>query len=443
MAGLIAAWARLRRWAWTLFRFALMQTLAQVASVMTGILIVRILAKQDYAFYTIANTWLGALLIMSNGGITDAATAIGGRVWDDRFRLGQVVRAAMRIRRSLGLMMVAPIIGILVGTLARAGASTATIVGLTLLVTLAGLCQISNGVLLVVPRLKGKIRQLQWIDLGAAALRLALTAGAALAYLDALAALFVSLVINVAQYLTLSRWTGSLIDRQAPVDHSVLWEIRRNVARQWPSQVYYVFQSQIGVVLLSLFGTTGGVADLGALNRIGIVFLIVGALMQSIVLPRYARCQDIRELRSFYVEIVVGFSILALIPVGMALLAPRPILWVLGPRYEHLSLELFLVTAQVALAAVAGIAWNLNTIRAWVEPWWLAIPANLTTQLVSMWLIGVSTVWQVQIIAILTTVVALLIQVGFTLVHTRGFTRIGDRRRAFAGDGATDGTPYG
>lgn len=432
MALVMPALRRLRRWAVILGQFMLVQSVAQAATIATGILIVRMLGKQEYAYYTIGNSWLSALVTLSDSGIGDATTAIGGRVWQDPIRLGQVVRTAMRTRRWLCAAAIVPIVAVVVWTLVKTGADHVTILAVALLVGVAGVVQIAVRILVIVPRLKGEIRRLQYVDLAGAFLRLGLTAGAAMAFLTASSAMAAALVALLAQYLLLKRWTASLIDARAPVDDDVRRELRRIVVRQWPNEIHGVFQGQISVVLLSFFGTVSGVADLGALNRIGVVFIVLGSVMQSIVLPRYARCQDPQHLRTLYVEILVGFSVLAAGPIAVAFLAPRPILWLLGPQYAGLPVELVLVAATAALSSIAGVSWTLNTVRGWIKPWWINIPTGILAQLILMPVIGVSTVRQVLLISMAGMALAIVTNVGTTLVYSRGFTRVGDRQRAFA-----------
>lgn len=426
-----------------LARFALVQSLVQAATLVTGIIIVRAVGKEDYAHYTVANGWLGALVTLSNSGVGDAATAIGGRVWQDAERLGRVVRTAMRLRRWLAATAIGPVALILVWTLRETGCDLSTILILTLLVVLAGVCQITYGIWVIVPRLKGEIRRLQRLDIFGAATRLVLTAIAAATFLDARSALLVSLIAFAAQLLMLRHWMLAGVDLKGPIDLDVRREMKAIVLRQWPNEVNGVFQGQISVVLLSFFGTVGGVADLGALTRISMVFLVLGSVMGSIVLPRYARCQDPARLRVLYIEIVVLHLLLACLPVLATIVAPDLILWVLGPRYHGLSVELVLVAVNAALMSVAGVTWGLNTVRGWIFPWWLALPIGFATQIVAMAVIGVATVRQVLGVAIVVVLVAVITNVVATLVFSRGFSRANPPSGAFVAAAPTAGKADG
>src|SRR5258708_9273201 len=69
---------RLRRWAATFIEFSLVQGAVQLVGVATGIVVVRLLSTEDYGLYTIANSVLGALVVLADSGIGTATAGIGG-----------------------------------------------------------------------------------------------------------------------------------------------------------------------------------------------------------------------------------------------------------------------------------------------------------------------------------------------------------------------------
>ena len=64
-----------------------------------GILVIRNLPKREYALYTLGTATLSMIMILADSGIGSAMTAVGGRVWRDRYRLSQLRRP----RSSYGL----------------------------------------------------------------------------------------------------------------------------------------------------------------------------------------------------------------------------------------------------------------------------------------------------------------------------------------------------
>src|SRR6476660_1791553 len=145
--------------------FALVQGVVQIIGFLSGILLVRHLDQREYAYFTIANTMQGTLNVLADIGISIGLVSIGGRVWTDRHRFGQLVNTALGLRRKLGLLAVLGVVPILYYLLSRNGAS-ATYSAIVIAAVLVGLAiQLSNGVLSVVPRLRADIGRIQAIDL--------------------------------------------------------------------------------------------------------------------------------------------------------------------------------------------------------------------------------------------------------------------------------------
>ena len=71
--------------------FAFAQAAVQVIGFLSGILLVRYLDQRDYAFFTIANTMQGTINVLADIGISIGLVSIGGRVWQDRQRFGELI----------------------------------------------------------------------------------------------------------------------------------------------------------------------------------------------------------------------------------------------------------------------------------------------------------------------------------------------------------------
>ena len=75
--------------------FALVQSAVQVIGFVSGILLIRRLDQREYAYFTITNTMQGTLNLLADIGISIGLVSIGGRVWHDRHRFGQLVNTAL------------------------------------------------------------------------------------------------------------------------------------------------------------------------------------------------------------------------------------------------------------------------------------------------------------------------------------------------------------
>ena len=65
--------------------------LVQLIGFAAGILLVRRLDQHEYALFTIANTMQGTINVLADIGISIGLVSIGGRVWQDRHRFGELV----------------------------------------------------------------------------------------------------------------------------------------------------------------------------------------------------------------------------------------------------------------------------------------------------------------------------------------------------------------
>src|SRR4029450_13967658 len=86
--------------------FASIQMLVQSSGFAAGILLVRRLDQHEYALFTIANTIQGTINVLADIGISIGLISIGGRVWEDRNRFGELVSTGLKLRRKLGVAAV-------------------------------------------------------------------------------------------------------------------------------------------------------------------------------------------------------------------------------------------------------------------------------------------------------------------------------------------------
>jgi O-antigen/teichoic acid export membrane protein len=402
---LATALERIARWAGVLANFVVYQAAAQLVAMLAGIVVVRALPKQDYAWYTIANSMIATFIILADAGVSPSVSGIGGRVWQDRAKLAQVIATALRFRAWLRNLICLPIVIALGALLYKNGAGVGALLVLVPLVLAAAGFSLDSGILVIVPRLIGDVRFLRIVELAAAAARLLILLPLALIGLSAETAILTVCIGYGLEYWLVRRSARGAIGRPREESPRVRQELYAVAAKQWPNALYYIFQGQITIWLLSIFGSSSTIADLGALNRVGVIYTALLAAVQGVVLPRYARCQEPGRLWTLYWEIWLLFLLLVASPLPVVLLAPHPILWVLGGQYMHLSWELFLATLSAATGACNGLAWMINATRLWILPPWITIPITLAAQVVCVSLIGASTVEEVLWFSIVTNLV--------------------------------------
>ena len=410
---------RLKSWAGLLTRFLSLEVLIQAIGFTAGVLLVRGLPKAEYAWFTIANTMQQTMNLLADNGISSGLTAIGGRVWNDRSRFGQLLQTAMRLRRLLALAAIIVVTPILAWMLSGSGTTpvqTALLCGAVLL----GLnFQLSIGVLIVAPRLHLEVQRIQVWNLWSAAIRLALILGAYALFLNALVALLAAAASFALQEWLLRRWVPRVADPAARPNANDRKEILSIIGREAPNAIYYCVQSQLLIWIITIFGSASSVAEIGALGRLGMIFLVAGSVMMNVVLPRFARVQEAHLLWRRYWQIIGAVSALNAVLLVLAAAFPDALLWILGPQYAHLKQELFLMVLGTVLASLLGVTYQLNFTRGWIVWPWLLIPIGVATEILLIVILDVSQVRDVLLMGIYSTIP------GFILNFWR--TRLGIR----------------
>jgi len=407
----------LRRWTPILLKFASVQVIVQVLGFVAGILVIRNLPKREYAFYTISNTMLATILVLADSGISSGLTAIGGRLWQDKFQLSRLIHTAVQLRRWMAMVAVPIVIPVLVWLLMQNGASIPKTAMLVAAVLLGCGLELITRIYSVALRLRSEIRQIQNQSLAGAFVRLAIV-GVAVAFWFNVEIAILGVVAQYAvQYWMLHRWSARELDADAPGDLAMRTEILAVVRKQAPHSIYYCLQGQITVWLISIFGNADSVADVGALSRLAVVFSVLGALSSEIVFPAFARIQDARVIRRRFFQIVlIGVGMSSLLIVVVALF-PGQVLSVLGTRYSHLHAEGILMAISSVLGVFGGLVWGLNTSRAWIVPPMKFIPFSLAVQAVLVYFLNLSTVRGVLIFSIISSIPVLVWAIWFSLIH--------------------------
>jgi O-antigen/teichoic acid export membrane protein len=397
-----------------LSRFMSVQAAVQAMGVASGILLVRSLSKPEYAYVTLAFSMQSTMSILADSGISISLSSIGGRVWQDRGRFGQLINTALRLRRYLAAIAVIAVTPILVWLLIRSGAPRLYAVVITVTVLVGLNYQLLSGVLMIVPRLHSQIKRLQTLDALAAAVRLVLLVAAYFIFLNAAVAIWATVVSVIVQYGLLNRWASEGIDKKAEVNKEDQSAMLGIVRHQAPNAVFYCVQGQLTVWLISVFGNTQSIAEIGALGRLGVMFSVIGAVMTSILLPRFSRCQEPSELRRQYWQILGGALVFGVCLVIPALIAPKAYLWILGAKYSHLSRELPLIVSGSALGSVGAVMQSLNAAKGWVKYYWLNIPCIIVLQALLIWRLDLSIIYDVLLFGVISGLPGIIFSAAIT-----------------------------
>lgn len=152
------------------------QIIIQILSLASGIAIIRLLPSQEYAFYTLANAMIGTMSHLSDGGITTGIMMQGGKVWNDKEKLGTVLYTGMNLRNKFSIVTLIIILPILGYLLIHQNASLLTTSLIILSLIPAYYANLSDALLEILPKLHQDIKPLQQNQLIVNFMRLALSA---------------------------------------------------------------------------------------------------------------------------------------------------------------------------------------------------------------------------------------------------------------------------
>jgi O-antigen/teichoic acid export membrane protein len=402
--------------------FAMVQAGVQVIGFLSGILLVRWLSQREYAYFTIANTMQGTINLLADIGISVGLVSIGGRVWHDRHRFGELINAALHVRRRLGGLAIIAVTPIMYFMLVKNGASTLYTAVLIVVVLVGLVIQLSIGVLSVVPRLRSDIGRIQIIDVTGAVVRFLLLLALLFISLNAGVAVAVATLVFVLQYAMLHHYVKGVVDLDAEENVEDRHEIVRLTKHLAANAVFYCLQGQITIFLISFFAhRVSAVAEVGALGRLAMIFTVLSNLLANVFVPAFARCQNRRKLRWLYAAILGAVAAFSLVILAVATLFPEQFLFVLGNKYAHLHHELLLMVGGAVIGALTGTFWALNASKAWISGAWLYIPLTLATQIALIPYTDFSSVTGVLMFNLLSAVPNLLLNVALSYRGFRSF----------------------
>lgn len=363
------------------------QGIVLLVNAFCGFLLVRGMSKEQYAWFTIANSLQATISVMSDSGLGSAMMAVGGRVCGDRSRFAALMSMAHGLRSKF--MLLAAVVTLPAGgwVLLKNDAPWPVILVLLVLVTITAVRSVESVVLGTVNRLHGRVRCLLEADLTVSLSRITFVA---LGMLPGLTAIFGTAATAAAQWiqtLLLRRQTRADMENPGAADPAWRPEFEGAVRSLFPLCLFNCVQGHISTWILSFFAATEQVADVGALARLGIVFTYLGLPLGQLVLPRIARTHEPRRLLRLCLMALGGILLASLVLAGLGVLFADQVLWLLGTQYAHLHVELVFFLGSLVLGTVANAAWGLCYTQNWVRHAWLQIPFAVVAQaLAACWL---------------------------------------------------------
>jgi O-antigen/teichoic acid export membrane protein len=202
-------------------------------------------------------------------------------------------------------------------------------------------------------------------------------------------------------------------------DPQVNREMLRYVVPAMPAVIFWAFQSQISLYLITVFGKTVNMAQVAALGRLAQMFTILMAFNVVVVEPYFARL-DRSALPRRYLQAVVLAGLLCFSVSVLSFCFPRPLLWLLGPNYSDLTGEVGWMVLSGSVFHFSGVIWIINRSRRWLFWSGTAMEIGLTvvSEILFIAIRGVSTTHDAILISV---VAAISVLIAHSFVSVYGF----------------------
>lgn len=374
--------------------FATLQVFAQGAQMLTAILVIRTLPKEEYAWYSMVIALQGAMVVFSSSGLSPGMMAMGGPVAKDRENLGRVIVSSLRLRWILGIT------GGLVGIpayaylLHRNGCPSSTLVVMLLIAGLMLLQTIRLEIFNFALNINARYSLPQIGNLALHVGRgLLISLYAFIAKGDPIVYLAISLCVGffIIEYY-LSRQARIHADLSQPSDPEYETRYKSFMANGILPSVSSIFQTQLGTVLIATFGTISSVADLGALTRLGLITAIPMAMIQSILIPRIANQPSQERALAVWVSAlflsITGCSGFVL----AAYLLKDYVYLILGRSYTGVSEFIPIFSVYLSLTVIITTFGSILKSRGWLKHSWMRPIATISAQAMAIPFLDLSTI---------------------------------------------------
>ena len=402
----------------TLARFTTLQTAVQALMAVSGFLIVRVLSKSEYAAYTIAASLQTLLNSLTDCGVGTGLNAIGGRVWNDRARLNGLVHASLRLRTYLASIAV-PITAISAILLLRKNhANWATTAALTACVIATIFGTFLTTVYSTPLRLRSLYTTVQRFELLGASLRLLLIAALAAIFLNAVVAMSITAITITIQGILLSRRAHQVLGSETHDERSDQKDLTALIKKQALATIFFAYQGQIAIWIISIFGSRDKVADVGALTRLAVIFAILSSVLGGLAAPTFARCNTLQRLGRLFALTLITYIFAAAVLVICSFVFPREVLWILGGKYMGLTAEVPLLVVSAVIGGLISVIHTLAWSRGWLWHMWTIPFLTLLVQIGSVRFLQLDSVSGVLEFNIVSSVPWLVVM---SYMATRGF----------------------
>ncbi len=393
------------------------QVIVQGLGIVSGILVLWLLPTNEYAWYTVVNTMLGTMLILADSGISFGVMSEGAKVWQDKNKLGAVLATGLHLRKKFAVGSLSVSLPILCYLLFHHGASWITILLISASLVPAFYASLSDTLLEIVPKLHQDITPLQKNQVTVSIGRLVISGLTLFIFPFAYVAVLANGIPRMFGNIRMYQIAHAFADKNQRPDVNVQTKILKVVRRSMPENIYFCISGQLTIWLISIFGNTTSVAEVGALGRLALALNIFTIMLSTVVIPRYAKLAENKNiLLKRQLQIFGCMMAVCIFIISITWLMPHQILSILGNHYENLDIHLlFLAIYGSCMNLLVGCIYLMYTSRGWIINPVLSISISIISTIIAFYLFDISSIKGVLLLNIFLSSIQLVFQGGYSI----------------------------
>ena len=182
-----------------------------------------------------------------------------------------------------------------------------------------------------------------------------------------------------------------------------------------PGAIYFIIQGQVSIFLLSLFGHTTPIAQVGALGRLGQIIGFTMMIQPFFIQPYFARLENKKDFTS-----KILFTVLILLlGTGITLISsfifPQAWLYLLGSHYSNLTHELPIALAAPLVFLISTTLYTIIISHKFTQWQSFSIIISIVIQLFFIAVNGIHTTLDALLLNFLVNIGYLVLQIILTI----------------------------
>lgn len=154
--------------------------------------------------------------------------------------------------------------------------------------------------------------------------------------------------------------------------------------------IFYQVQGVITVFLVSFFGTSNMLAEVGAFGRLSMVLIVVDRMVGILLFPAIARAPAGPRLTATLLQVHLAYLCVMAVVLLTSVLLPQYWILLLGEKYRSMEPLVWMVFLATILSSASGFAFGTLAVRGATANQSYSILVTLVTQITYLWAIGVS-----------------------------------------------------